>query len=461
MTDHAALLSSLLELLAIPNTNSDPDGLAANATWIRERFASAGADAEVFGLPGAAPVVVGRIAGRPGGPVVGVYAHYDGQPVDADAWTDPPFTPVLRTGRVDRGGEVVVTPGPEIDPEWRVYARGSSDDRAPIVSLLHALETLDGHQPETTIVFLFEGEEESGSPNLGRYVAVLGDRLAADVWLVCDGPVHQSGRPQVALGVRGFAEVEIEVFGPPADLHSGHYGEWAVNPADALSRLVASMRDETGRATIDGFGDDAIAPDAATVEAAASVPDPDGMGFRAPDGGGYAAGVLEPLVNVRGLRSADVGRASRNVVPHSAIASIDLRLVAGQDPEAAIDAVAAHVADQGFHLVDDSPTDEERMAHRKLARVHGVAGYPGLRTSPADPVVRRVVEAVRRAAGEEPVVLPSFGGSVPMFDLTRIGAPLAILPIANHDNNQHAADENLRLGNLLYGLEVMKALLGS
>ena len=460
MTDRAATLHALLDLLAIPNVSSDPDGLAANATWIRERYAAAGAEAEVFGLPGAPHVVVGRIEGRPGGPVVGVYAHYDGQPVDPDMWTDPPFSPTLRTGRVDRGGRVV-SPGSEVDDDWRVYARGSSDDRAPIIALLAALESLGGAEPDTTIVFLFEGEEEVGSPNLGRYVSALQDRLAADVWLVCDGPVHQSGIPQVALGVRGFAELEIEVFGPPADLHSGHYGEWAVNPADALARIVISLRTDRGRPLVEGFLDGMVWPDEETLAAAALVPDPEVLGFRPPDEGGYAAALLEPIVNVRGLRSGDVGRASRNVVPHSAVASIDLRLVAGIDPEAAIDAVAAHIADLGFHLVDGEPTDEERAQHRRLARVSGIAGYPGVRTSVADPVVRRVVEAVRSAAGEDPIVLPSMGGSVPMYDLTNLGAPLAILPIANHDNNQHAADENLRLGNLFYGVDVMKALLAS
>ena len=458
MSDRVAAVADLMAVLRIPNTASDPDGLAATARWIRDRYSAAGAEAEVVQLDGAPPVVVGRVPGPEGGPVVGVYAHYDGQPVDPDAWTDPPFSPTLRTDRIDRGGERLDPLAVDrVDPDWRVYARGSADDRAPIVALLSAIE--GASEIGTEIVFLFEGEEESGSPNLGRYVDHLGDRLSADLWLVCDGPVHQSGRPQVALGVRGFAEVHIDVFGPPADLHSGHYGEWAVNPVDALARLVASMRDDGGRATMAGFHAGVEAPSADTIAAARRVPDPDGLGFAGPGGSGYAEGLLEPLVNVRGVRSGDVGAASRNVVPHVATASIDLRLVAGQEPEAAIEAVRAHVAAQGFHLVDGPPTDEERRRHRLLARVEGRPGYPGVRTPPSHPAVRGVVEAVREASGEDPIVLPSFGGSVPMFDLTRTGAPLVILPIANHDNNQHAADENLRLGNLFYGIDLMTTLL--
>ena len=126
-----------------------------------------------------------------------------------------------------------------------------------------------------------------------------------------------------------------------------------------------------------------------------------------------------------------------------------------------IEAVRAHVAAQGYHLVDSLPTHEERLEHRRLARVHGVAGYPGVRTSPDDPMVRRVVELVTSVADEPPLLLPSFGGSVPLHHFVEhLDAPLAILPIANHDNNQHSENENIRVGNLRYGLEIMAALLG-
>jgi acetylornithine deacetylase/succinyl-diaminopimelate desuccinylase-like protein len=460
-THAARLVRDFAGLLAIPDVAADPGGLRRTAGWIADRFNALGADAEVLGLDGAPPVVVGRIEGSGGGPTIGVYAHYDGQPVDPAAWSVPPFGPTLLTGRLEDGGEEIDLPadGTPVHPDWRIYARGSADDRAPIMALSAALEALQGSTPDATVVFLFEGEEEVGSPHLPDYLDAVADRLAADVWLICDGPVHQTGRPQVVFGVRGFAEVEIEVFGPPHDLHSGHYGEWAVNPAAALSDLLASMRDIDGAVAIEGF-DQGAAPTDAEVDAARAVPDPGDLGFVPNDAHAYAEGLLTPLLNVRGIRSGDVGDASRNAVPATALASIDLRLVAGQDPVEAIQSVRRHAAARGFHLVDGKPSAAERSAHRLLARIDGVPGYPGVRTSPDHPAFEPVIEAVRAAAGDDPVIVPSFGGSVPLHHFEALGAPLAILPIANHDNNQHSPDENLRVGNLWYGVDVMAALLG-
>ena len=177
--------------------------------------------------------------------------------------------------------------------------------------------------------------------------------------------------------------------------------------------------------------------------------------------GSYAGRLLRPLLNLRGIHSADVGEASRNVIPARATASIDLRLVAGQDPAACIEAVRRHVAARGYHLVDEAPTAKQRREHRRMARVAGIPGYPGVRTDPDHPLIRSVICALSEAAGEEPILLPSFGGSVPLHHFVEhLGAPLAVVPVANHDNNQHSPDENLRVGNLAFGVRVMAALLG-
>jgi acetylornithine deacetylase/succinyl-diaminopimelate desuccinylase-like protein len=450
-----AILREFAALLALPNVAGDP-GLDRNAVWIRDALRRRGARAAVTQIPGAAPLVFGRIDGATAGKTIGVYAHFDGQPVDVHRWTNPPFDPTLRSGRIEDGAEVIAPPWGQIDPEWRLYARSSADDRAPIMALLAALDAR--RSPRNTIVFLFEGEEESGSPHLPEYLALLEDRLRADVWLICDGPVHQTGRPQVVFGVRGIADVEVEVYGPPADLHSGHYGNWAPNPVALLGELLGTMRDEDGRPTVPGLeGRD---PDEATRHAAAAVPGPGDLGYPEPEGAPLAERHLWPLLNLRGIRAGDVGEASRNVVPASAVASIDLRLVAGQDPREAIEAVRRHVADRGFTLVDGEPDGETRREHRRLARVEGVAGYPGVRTDPGLPEAQWVCEVVATASDEPPLVVPSFGGSVPLHHIGALGAPLAIVPIANHDNNQHGPDENLRIGNLWYGVDLMAALLG-
>ena len=455
------ILAMVAELFAIPNVASDPDGLDRTAIWIRDQLTARGVRAAVTQIPGAAPVVFGRIDGEPGGPTLGVYAHFDGQPVDEARWSSPPFVPTLRSGRVEEGARMLDMPGvgDPVDPEWRLYARASSDDRGTIGALLAALDARAGRRPHTSVVFLLEGEEEQGSPHLPEYLGLLADRLHADIWLICDGPVHQSGRPQVVFGVRGIADLEIEVYGPPGDLHSGHYGNWALNPAAALADLLATMRDEEGRPTVVGL--EGPEPEAAAVETARAVPPPGDLGYPAPGGAGIWERNLYPLLNVRGLRSGDVGDASRNVVPASAVASVDLRLVAGQDPTEAIAAVRRHVAAQGYHLVDDAPDDATRAAHRRIARISGHPWYPGVRTPPDHPAAGTVLEAVAVAGDGEPIVVPSFGGSVPIHHFAEaLGVPLAILPIANHDNNQHGPDENLRIGNLWYGVGLMAALLG-
>ncbi len=442
-TEHASQIIDLFsEFLAIPNL--DLSGQQLTATWIRDALVNRGASSATVALPGAPPVVTGVIPGAPGGPRIGIYAHYDGQPVDPEKWSSPPFEPALR-GEVD-------------DPDSRIYARSTADDKGAIFALLTALDALDGRTPEATIVYLFEGQEEIGSPDLPEYLDTLSDRLGADLWLICDGPVHTSGRPQVIFGARGIADVEITVYGPQRDLHSGHYGNWAPNPAWLLADLVASLRDGFGAVWVEGFGGDS--PDDVSLHAAGEVPEPDDLEFAAPDGR-YAESVLRPLINVRGLRAGDVGEAARNVVPATATASLDLRLVAGQDPQQAISAIKDHVAGQGFRLVDAEPDAALRKQHRRIARVDAAAGYPGVRTPLDLPAAVRVVEAAADASGEDPVILPSMGGSVPLHHLaSRLDVPVIVVPIANADNNQHAPDENLRLGNLWYGIDLFAALLG-
>jgi len=454
------ILASFAEFLSIPNVPGTSGGLDRNAIWIRDELMRRGARTAVTQIPGAAPIVFGRVDGRPGGPTIGFYAHFDGQPVDEHAWSSPPFTPTLRAGRVEDGSGIIAWPAPgdPVDPDWRIYARGSADDRGAIAALLGALDAREGRVPEASMVFLLEGEEELGSPHLGEYLGLLSDRLRADIWLICDGPVHQTGHPQVVFGVRGIAGIEITVFGPATDLHSGHYGNWAPNPAALLAELLAGMRDEHGIPTIDGL--QIPEPSEAALAIARMVPEPGDLGYPGPGGPPLSERNLRPLLNVRGIRAGDVGDAARNVVPRSATASLDLRLVSGQDPAEVIEAVRRHLVNRGYHLVDGSPDPGARGSHRLIARVEGNPSYPGVRTSPDDPAASVILDAVEAAAGQVPIVVPSFGSSVPLHHFEVLGAPLVVLPIANHDNNQHGPDENLRVGNLWFGIDLLAALLG-
>jgi acetylornithine deacetylase/succinyl-diaminopimelate desuccinylase-like protein len=426
---------------------------------------------QVIELPGGSPVVVGSLRCDSPTATLGVYVHYDGQPVDPDEWTTHPFGAVLATGPWDRGGKTIDPPGPgdTIEPEWRLYARGASDDKAPFAAILSALDALAsvGIERRVDLVFLFEGEEESGSPNLGAYMEQLAPQLRADAWLLCDGPVHQTRLPQVAFGVRGFTGFDLTIYGPEHELHSGHYGNWVPNPALELSRLLAECKDEAGRVTIDGFYEDTLPVAEADLAAIASMPPVEdrlreelGFGRAEVEDSSYVERLMMPTFNIRGIRSAAVGAGARNVIPAEATASVDIRLAAGDDPHRMLDRVEARLRDSGYHLIHREPTAEERRTHPRLARFTRDPGYRAARIPMDSALATTLVDVCRRASGEEVVALPTFGGSLPLYQFEEIlGAPVAILPIANHDNNQHGADENIRVANLWYGMDLWATLL--
>ncbi len=466
----ATLLGEFAALLALRNVSRDLAAVRANADAIHTMFGRRGTEVDVIELPDAAPLVLGRVdvgAAR----TIGFYVHYDGQPVEPSDWTFAPFTPTLCTAALGDGGtpRPLPEPGEAIDGEWRLYARSAADDKAPMLAMAAALDAIGavGIRPTANLVFMFEGEEEIGSPHLPEYMEQNRDRLQADVWLICDGPVHQTRRPQLVFGVRGISELEITVYGPNRALHSGHYGNWAPNPALRLAQLLASMKDDEGNVVVAGFNDSTAPVTAADEAAIAALPDNDGalrseLGLAATDAGGasHALRMLLPSLNVRGLASGGVGSQAANVVPAEATASIDVRLAPGNDPDGMLDLVEAHIRLQGYHIVREDPDAATRTAHAKLARVTRTAGYRGARMPVADPIAQELLRAASTAAGTDVIAMPTLGGSVPLHHFTELlGAPVVITPIANHDNSQHAADENLRIANLWYGVDLMAALM--
>lgn len=469
----AQILSDFARLLALPNVTGDVADLEANAEELAQLFRSRGASMEVVQIEGFAPVVVGELRAEEATATLGVYVHYDGQPVAPDEWSTPPFSPTLATAPWHDGGQAIEFPtgGDEIDPEWRIYARGASDDKIPFAALLAALDALEHAAIERRIdlVFLFEGEEESGSPHLDLYMRQLAPRLAADAWLLCDGPVHQTRRAQVAFGARGYSGFDLTIYGPERELHSGHYGNWVPNPAFELAVFLARCKDDAGMVTIDGFYDDTRPMTEAEREAIAALPPVEDeleaqLGFGGPEaeGAGYAERLMLPSFNVRGLRAAAVGSDARNVIPAQATASVDIRLAAGDDPDRMIDLVEHRLRQTGYVVLDRDPTPEERRAHRRIARLNRAPGYRAVRIDTGSPLAKALLQACSTAAGEGAIALPTFGGSIPLYLFEDIlGAPVAVLPIANHDNNQHAADENARVANLWYGIDLWATLLTS
>src|ERR1041385_7655652 len=237
------ILEEFTRLLALPNIASDRENIRRNAALIREMMQRRGLNPQLLeGKSNDTPPAVYGEWKVPGATrSIILYAHYDGQPVDKAAWTaSPPFQPTWRSAAMESGGQVVTLPpaidGGEINPEWRLYARSASDDKAGVMAILSAFDAMRAQNstPSINIKFLFEGEEEAGSPHLGDIIDLHKELLQSDAWIICDGPVHQSGRKQVVFGVRGDQNVDITVYGAKRPLHSGHYGNWAPNPAMTL-----------------------------------------------------------------------------------------------------------------------------------------------------------------------------------------------------------------------------------
>jgi acetylornithine deacetylase/succinyl-diaminopimelate desuccinylase-like protein len=445
----AAILHEFSKLLAIPNLASDSPNILKNAAAVQRLLEKRGVKTRLLKATGAPPVVYGEISTPGAARTVVFYAHYDGQPLDPKEWSTPPWEPVVREGRI--------------------YARSASDDKAPIMALATALDALDAANIpiRSNIKFVFEGEEEAGSRHLNQILAANRELLRADVWLICDGPVHQSRRQQIVFGARGVTTIDLTVYGAKRELHSGHYGNWAPNPAMMLARLLASMKDDDGRVLIDHFYD-GIAPLSDTEKrAVAEAPEVESalrreLWLGRTEGAGKSLVELlnDPSLNIRGFRSARSGEKASNVIPSTAMASIDVRLVKGITPEQAKSRVVEHIRKQGYFIVDRDPDPDTLMSHAKVAKViDGEFGYPAERTSMDLPISREVVRIAESARG--PVIrLPTMGGSVPLYMISQtLGSPTITVPIANHDNNQHSFNENLRLENLWDGIELMAALL--
>ncbi len=464
------VLRELVALVSLPNLAGDRASLIRNADYLVGALQQRGVTAQHVSAAGGAPVVVGELRTPGAARTVVFYAHYDGQALDPREWTTPPFEPVLRDRPVEDGGRVIAMPaaGTRINPEWRLYGRSTADDKAPIVAMLAALDAMNatGIRPKANIKFVFEGEEEAASPNLERTLAENRELFAGDVWLIFDGPVYPTRQQSVVFGSRGIQAFDVTVYGPRVELHSGHYGNWAPNPALALARLLASMKDVSGRVLIDGFYDqvEPLGPMEREAIARAPLIDRDllrQLWLGASDGAPATINELitQPSLNIRGMNAARVGAQASSVVPASATATLDIRLVKNMELARTIEMVQAHVRKQGFFVVDDEPTAEQRRSHAQVARLVFRPGVKAARTPMDLPIAREVARVVGAARGDI-VQLPTMGGQIPLDPIERALKTTTIaIPMGNHDNNQHSFDENLRLQNLWDGIEVVAALL--
>lgn len=474
-TCQGAIVDEFVSFLSIPNVASDTANIKRNAAFIMEAMKKRkiGSVKLLAGTsPGAPPAVYGEVKAAGAKQTLIFYAHYDGQPVNPAQWGEglAPFTPKLFTDTYDKGKAMAMPVTGTLDPAWRIYARGASDDKAGVMAILHAYDALVKNKIKLryNLKFFFEGEEEAGSPHLAEILQKHAPLLQSDLWVICDGPVHQTGKKVVSFGVRGDAHVSLTVYGPKRPLHSGHYGNWAPNPGMMLARLLASMKDDNGRVLIKGFYDDVIPLSAVELKAIQDIPNIDdqvrrelGLGWTENSGMRLNEAISLPSLNINGMQSGNVGKMASNQIPTTASAVLDLRLVLGNDWKRQQQKVIDHIRAQGYTVIDHEPTDEERKQHAKLARVEaGDDGYNAHRTPMDMPIAMKVVEAVKRTTPDTVVLLPTSGGSLPLFVFKQyLDAKTITVPIANHDNNQHAENENIRLYNLFSGIETIAGVM--
>lgn len=442
LREHAeAFEADLRTLLSIPSVSTDParkPEMQLCAEEVARQLRDAGIQ-DVRIMPTAGhPVVFGASTYQPGRPTVLVYGHYDVQPEDPiDLWESPPFEPTVRNGKI--------------------YARGATDDKGQFLIHLKAAQALNALRGELPVnmKFLIEGEEEVGSPSLQPWVMEHKDLLAADVLVVSDTTLYAPGIPAIIYGLRGLAYLQLEVKGADSDLHSGMFGGAVPNPAIELCKIISALMGEDGTIRVPGFYDKVRPLEQQEREEWASLGFSDDE-FRAGVGSKGLAGeagytTLErrwarPTFDVCGLLSGFTGTGAKTVLPARAMAKISFRLVPDQDP----DEIMALVVKEVERLAP--PTVEVTCTPHH--------GGPPWMTPPHHPVLEAAAKASQKAWGRKPVRVRE-GGSIPIIPAFGkiLGCPAVLLGIGLNDENLHAPNEHLDLGNFHKGIEAAVYLL--
>ncbi len=459
------------EFLSLPNDALVAEDIEALVVWMEKTFAARDFDTRRIETAGSPALFAQRLASGAGKTVL-IYLQADGQPVDPSSWDQQdPFVPVLKAQGEDGSWQAIPwdSMAESFDPDWRVFARSAGDSKGPMTQFLMAVELLDqlGVLLPYNLKVIVDTEEELGSPHLAAAVAAESELLAADFLLIFDGPPHASNEPTVSFGARGIATMTLVTFGPRVAQHSGHNGNFSPNPVFALARILASLKDEQGRVTIPGFYDgiafsdadrrllDAVPDDEAQILANAGVARADAVAESLQEALQY------PSLNVRGLRAAWVGDEARTIIPPLAIAEIDIRLVKETDPEQLIALLREHVAGLGFYVIDHEPSSAERAQHANIVKITHEVSYGAFRSDFDSPAGRMARAGLRHLYGEDPILIRTMGGSIPIAPLVAtLGVSAAIVPTVNIDNNQHSPNENIRLGNFFEGIAMLISVLG-
>jgi acetylornithine deacetylase/succinyl-diaminopimelate desuccinylase-like protein len=465
-------LPEFYDLLRLPNDAHVPEDIEKNVQWCEVAFGRRNFRTQRLATPGAPLLLAESLVPRPAGSkTVLIYLQIDGQPVNPSLWDEPgPWQPALKSQQAD-GSWLPVPDQAAVSgysDEWRIFARSASDAKGPVAAFLAALDALKKLRATAPfhIKVIMDFEEEQGSPHLPAAVERYKEALRADWLIIFDGPRHVSNQPTLSFGARGICEITLTTFGPRVPVHSGNYGNYTPNPAMRLAQLLASMKDDHGRVTIPGFYDGVTLTEEEKVTLR-QVPDNETeirhfLGIAAPDrvGNNFQESLQYPTLNIRGMNALYIGNKARTLIPAWATAEIDIRLVPSSDPHRLIALVTDHIKSQGYHLVQNQPTEEERKTHPKLAAVQSNISYLAFQTPFDSPPGRWLTRAMERAFGRPPIKIRTAGGSIPISPfVTTLGIPAVAVPTVNADNNQHAENENIRLGNYIEAVIAFTAIL--
>lgn len=462
----------LKELLSIPNDAHFPKDIEKNVAWCEKEFTPRGFKTTRLETPTVPLLLAERKATNADAKTVLIYLQVDGQPVDSTHWfQDNPYKATLKEQAQEGGWDIIDWNRlfeKEINPDWRIFARSTADSKGAVNMFLTAIDMMKDKKqaPNFNMKVIMDFEEELGSPHLPEAVVQYKDQLNADMLIIFDGPLHITGKPSLTFGARGISTITLKIFGPVFPQHSGHYGNWAPNPAVRMSRLIASMKDDYGRVTIPGFYDGITISDE-VKEILRSVPDDEKyinykLGIAAGDrvAPTYQESLQFPSLNVRGFSSGWVGNKKRTIVPSSAQAEIDIRLVLESDPGRLVGLVRQHIEDQGYYITSSNPTKEERAKHFRICQFSSETSYLAFRTDFNSEVGLWLDRALVKAFGETPIKQRTSGGSIPISPfVNELGIPAVTVPTVNRDNNQHSPNENIRVGHYVDGIKTMYAVL--
>lgn len=468
----AQLRTSLMEFreyLSIPNNSKVSADIQANVDWTKSALEKRGFKTQIL-ISNGIPHVFGQGKMDPKKKTILVYMQIDGQPVDSSSWNqESPYIPELME-EVDGVWEPLNWNFIDgmINDDWKIFARSSSDSKGPTMTFLSALDILEKQNiaPEVNLKFILDFQEEISSPELPKVVAENKKLFEADGILIMDGTRHFSNLPNLAFGARGIATITLRIFGAKNNLHSGQYGNFAPNPVFAASRLLSGMKDESGKVLIPGFYE-GVKFSESDLKAMAAVPESMeeiqkelGIATAEKVGNSYQEAMQFPSLNVRGIRAAWVEKEVRTIIPSEVIIEIDMRTVKETPAERQVELVKQYLIDQGYHLVNGEPTEEERAKFSKLASFDFRLGSQPFRAEMDSDFGHWLESGMNLVFGDQYIKTRLTGGSQPMAPFINVlDIPAVSVRIPNPDNSIHAPNENIRIGNYLEGIQTCLGIL--